>query len=143
MKGKSEEEGVLYRVAHESPTPRYSFSMDIRYILSYRRMEYRVLHMGVQSLLSTDTISPTGGWSTGFCMEKIQSQDPRSGMNIQDPGSGLNIPDLIFEILVSVIALKIIKIFYADPDPGIRIFLSSSDPGFGMEKMGYGILDPG
>jgi hypothetical protein len=55
----------------------------------------------------------------------------------------MNIPDHILEILVAVIGLKILKFFYADPDPRIRIFLSSSDPGFGMEKMGYGILDPG
>ncbi len=62
----------------------------------------------------------------------------------------MNIPDLIFEIFVSVIGLKIIKFFYADPDPGIRVFLSSSDPGSGIRDgkngirdPGYGILDPG
>jgi len=31
-------------------------------------MKYRVLHRGAQSSLSTDTISHTGGWSTGFCI---------------------------------------------------------------------------
>jgi hypothetical protein len=35
-----------------------------------------------------------------------------------EPGSGMNIPDLIFESLLSVFWLKILKFFYADPDLG-------------------------
>jgi hypothetical protein len=42
-------------------------------------------------------------------MEKIQSQDP---------GSSMNIPDLIFERLGSVFGLKILQFFDADTDPG-------------------------
>jgi hypothetical protein len=36
----------------------------------------------------------------------------------QDPGSVMNIPDLIFENLVSVYWIKILKFFNAYPDPG-------------------------
>jgi hypothetical protein len=35
-----------------------------------------------------------------------------------DPESRMNIPDLIFENLVSVFGLKILKFFDADPDSG-------------------------
>jgi hypothetical protein len=35
-----------------------------------------------------------------------------------EPGSGMNILDLIFENMVSVFVLKVIKFFDADPDPG-------------------------
>jgi hypothetical protein len=52
-------------------------------------------------------------------MEKIQSQDP---------GSGMNIPDLILKNLVSVFGLKIFKFFNADPDQGSWI-LFTLDPG--------------
>jgi hypothetical protein len=42
--------------------------------------------------------------------------DPRSGENNSEPGSGMNVPDPIYENLVSVFALKILKLFNADPD---------------------------
>jgi hypothetical protein len=38
------------------------------------------------------------------------------------PGSGLNIPDHIFERLETIFWVKILKFFYADPDPGSENF---------------------
>jgi hypothetical protein len=47
--------------------------------------------------------------------------DPESGkekIQRQDPVSGMNIPDLIFENLISVYWVKkILKFFDVDPDP--------------------------
>jgi hypothetical protein len=50
-------------------------------------------------------------------------------------GSGMNIPDHNSESLETILGLKILKFFDADPDPGARIF-SIPDPGML-------ILDPG
>jgi hypothetical protein len=55
-------------------------------------------------------------------MEKIQIQDPRSGMNILD---------LIIVNLVAVLWLNILKLFDAD-----------ADPGSGMQKVRSGINIP-
>jgi hypothetical protein len=52
----------------------------------------------------------------------------------------MNIPDVIFENLVSVFWLKILKFFDADLWSAIEI-LSTLDLGSGMEKIGSGILD--
>jgi hypothetical protein len=49
-------------------------------------------------------------------------RDPDSGwekIQRQDPGSGMNIPDLIFENFVSVFWVKILKFLFADLDPGL------------------------
>jgi hypothetical protein len=66
----------------------------------------------------------------------IRPLDPGCKKN---PGSGIPgyIPDLIFENLVSVFWVKILKLFDADPDPESGILLTL-DPGSGMEKS-----DPG
>ncbi len=68
----------------------------------------------------------------GSGMKKIQSQDL---------GSGIRDVHVIFEILVSVFGLKILKFFFADPDPGscqpwIR------DPGWEKIVSGLNIPDP-
>jgi hypothetical protein len=47
-------------------------------------------------------------------------------------GSGMNIPDHISESRETIFWLKILKLFDADPDPGIFLTL---DPGSGMEKI--------
>jgi hypothetical protein len=46
--------------------------------------------------------------------------------------SGMNIPDNISARLETVFWVKILKLFYADADPGIFLTL---DPGSGMEKI--------
>ncbi len=46
----------------------------------------------------------------------------------------MNIPDHISESLETIFWVKILKFFYADPDPGSGIFLTL-DPGSGMEKI--------
>jgi hypothetical protein len=48
-------------------------------------------------------------------------RDPGPGVRKEkdpDPGSRINIPDLIFENMVAVFGLKMLKFFYANPDPG-------------------------
>jgi hypothetical protein len=52
-------------------------------------------------------------------------------------GSKMNIPDHISESLETIIGVKILKFFYADPDPGSRVFLALVS-GSGMEKFGSG-----
>ncbi len=48
-----------------------------------------------------------------------------------DPETGMNIPDNFSASLETVFKVKILKLFYADPRPGIwNIF----DPRSGMEK---------
>jgi hypothetical protein len=65
--------------------------------------------------------APDPGW------KNIQSQDP---------GSGKNIPDLIFENLILVFGLKIVKFFDADPGSGN---LSTLDPGWKKSDSGFEI----
>jgi hypothetical protein len=53
-------------------------------------------------------------------------------------GSGMNIPDHIFESLKTIVWVKILKFFNADPDTGSRnLFYPGSGnlfyPGSGME----------
>jgi hypothetical protein len=53
---------------------------------------------------------------------------------IQDPGSVMNITDLIFENLVSVFGLKILKFFDADIFPTLDPGWKKSVPKSGTEK---------
>jgi hypothetical protein len=61
--------------------------------------------------------------------------DPGSNFGIRDekkilePGSGINIPDLIFE--------KYVSVFWVKNNEILR-----SGSGSGMEKFGFGIVDP-
>jgi hypothetical protein len=55
------------------------------------------------------------------------SRDPGWKKN-PNPGYGTNITDRISENLVLVFGLKILKLFYTDPDPGF------CQPGSGTEK---------
>jgi hypothetical protein len=55
-----------------------------------------------------------------------------------DPGSGMNIPDHISESIETIVGVKVLKLFDADPDSGSRNLL---EPGSGMEKIR--IRDPG
>jgi hypothetical protein len=75
-----------------------------------------------------------GFFTPGSGIEKIQSQDPGSGMNIQD---------FIFENLVSVFWVKntFSKFFDAKSDPGFGI-LSTLDPGWKKIGSGINVLDP-
>jgi hypothetical protein len=57
------------------------------------------------------------------------SKKPKSSVADPDPRSGTNIPELIFDNMVSVFELKILKSFDADQDPGSEI-LSTLDPGW-------------
>jgi hypothetical protein len=50
---------------------------------------------------------------------------PGSGIRdgkISGSGSGMNIPDNFFENLETVLGLKILELFDADPDPGSGFF---------------------
>ncbi len=63
-----------------------------------------------------------------------KNADPGSGME-KKSGSGMYLPDHFSESLETVFRVKILKFFYADPDPGSGIFLTldpgwkNSDPG--------------
>jgi hypothetical protein len=46
--------------------------------------------------------------------------------------SGMNISDHISESLGTIFCVKMLKFFYADPDPGSGTFF---DPGSGLEKI--------
>jgi hypothetical protein len=68
-------------------------------------------------------------------MENIRIPDgKKSGSRMEknpDPETGMNIPDNFSASLETVFKVKILKLFYADPRPGIwNIF----DPRSGMEK---------
>jgi hypothetical protein len=56
-------------------------------------------------------------------------------------GSGINIPDHIFESLVKILGLNLVKFSDADMDPGSGIFLTVN-PGSRREKFGFGINIP-
>jgi hypothetical protein len=66
----------------------------------------------------------------------VKNQDPDLGS-----GSGINIPDHIFESLVKILGLNIVKFSDAELDPGFGIFLTL-DPGSRREKFGFGINIP-
>jgi hypothetical protein len=64
---------------------------------------------------------------------RIRIPDPGSGIG-KKSGSGMNNPDHISESLETIIWVKILEFFDADPDPRSGIFLNL-DPGSGMEKI--------
>jgi hypothetical protein len=59
-----------------------------------------------------------------------KNQDPDPGPR---SGSGMNIPDHISESSEIIFWDRILKFFYADPDPGSGIFVTL--PGSGMENI--------
>jgi hypothetical protein len=61
-------------------------------------------------------------------------------IKIRSSGSWINIPDHISQSLETILWVKILKFFEADPDPG---FGNLYDPGSGIAKFGSGIRDTG
>jgi hypothetical protein len=86
---------------------------------------YTNIYYGTITLLRIQFPDPGYGafLTRGSGMEKIQSQDP---------GSGMNIPDLILRTLYRFFGLKLLKSFKADPgscQPWIRDGKNLKDPG--------------
>ncbi len=82
----------------------------------------------------------------------LRIRNPRSGASLT-PGSGIRdgkksrfgiwdeISELMFENLVAIFGLTILKFFDADPDPGSGIF-STLDSGSGIRDAKTRIRDP-
>jgi hypothetical protein len=70
------------------------------------------------------------GLASGIqCLFDPWIRDQGSGMGKKSASSsGINNPDHISESLQTIFWVKILKFFYADPDPGSGIFLTL-DPG--------------
>jgi hypothetical protein len=63
-------------------------------------------------------------------LTNVTNPDPGSGMGKKSRSeSGMTIPDHNFKSLKTIVWVKILKFFNADPDPGIL------DPGSGMGKI--------
>jgi hypothetical protein len=73
----------------------------------------------VDTIPDVNVAEPDPEPGSGFLFEPWITGDPGwKKSRDRTWGSGMNIPDLIFENLLSVLWLKILKFFSADPNPG-------------------------
>jgi hypothetical protein len=118
-----------------------------KFLLAAGSLRYFKLYSSISFVAVLDT----GSEILGFFGPGIRIWDGKKSE------SGMNIPDHISESLETILGLRILKFFDADPYPRSAIFVTLAgirdlfdpcsgirdlfDPGSGMEKFGSGIQD--
>jgi hypothetical protein len=138
------------RGRHSKTSLLLTFRLCVVSLSSEKRIRLKLPPPSSPLYILSDKLKVDLGKSRRIFIKKFAYKDPGSGAfwpgseSRMDKhpdlrsGSGVNIPDLIFENLVSVFWVKLLKFFYADTGPGVLVIPGSeiqdgkySDPGSG------------